>query len=51
MALDLLRLQRLFGTVPLYPRDWLICVGVASTVFVAEELRKLVARRYLESAA
>ncbi len=36
--------QRLFGAVALGPGDWAVCVGVASTVFIAEELRKLALR-------
>lgn len=35
-------LQRLFGTVALSALDWGLCVGVAATVLVVEELRKLV---------
>ncbi len=37
-------LQRLFGSVALGLADWAICVGIASTVFVAEEIRKVTAR-------
>jgi P-type Ca2+ transporter type 2C len=37
-------LQRAFRTVPLAPRDWLVCAAVASTLPCAMELRKLVAR-------
>ena len=37
-------LQRVFGTVPLTLADWAICAGIASTVLIAEELRKLGAR-------
>ncbi len=37
-------LQRLFGAVALGLTDWVVCIAVASTVFVAEELRKLTAR-------
>jgi Ca2+-transporting ATPase len=38
-------LQRVFGSVALGAGDWVICLGIAATVFVAEELRKLTARR------
>ena len=38
-------LQRLFGAVALGLADWAICLGIAATVFVAEELRKLTTRR------
>ncbi len=38
-------LQRAFGTAPLHAGDWLMCVGLASSVLWLEELRKLVARR------
>ena len=38
-------LQRAFATVPLTPRDWLICFGVASAVLWAAELKKLVTPR------
>ena len=38
-------LQGLFGAVPLGATDWAVCIAVASTVFVAEELRKLITRR------
>jgi Ca2+-transporting ATPase len=34
-------LQRAFRTVPLAPRDWLVCVAVASSVLWAMELKKL----------
>jgi ankyrin repeat protein len=37
-------LQRLFGSATLDFTDWAICFGVASIVFVAEEVRKLTAR-------
>jgi hypothetical protein len=33
-----------FGTVPLSLADWVVCVGIASTVLWADELRKVVAR-------
>jgi Ca2+-transporting ATPase len=38
-------LQRPFGTVPLRPVDWLLCVAVGSTVLWPSELAKLVRRR------
>jgi Ca2+-transporting ATPase len=38
-------LQAAFSTVPLAPRDWLVCVAVASSVVWVVELRKLLARR------
>ncbi|MBI4600296.1 HAD-IC family P-type ATPase [Candidatus Uhrbacteria bacterium] len=34
-------LQAVLHTVPLTAGDWLVCIGVASSVIVAEELRKL----------
>jgi P-type Ca2+ transporter type 2C len=37
-------LQRAFRTVPLAPRDWLICVAVASSVMWSMELEKRVMR-------
>ncbi len=37
-------LQRAFSTVPLGPRDWLLCVAVASTVLWVGELKKLLTR-------
>jgi Ca2+-transporting ATPase len=37
-------LQRAFGTVPLAPRDWLMCAAVASSVLWLRELDKLVTR-------
>jgi Ca2+-transporting ATPase len=37
-------LQRPFRTVPLSPRDWLVCTAVASSVLWAMELRKVVIR-------
>ena len=37
-------LNRAFGTVPLAPGQWVACVGLASTVLWAGELRKLVLR-------
>jgi magnesium-transporting ATPase (P-type) len=38
-------LNQAFGTVPLGPRDWSICIALASLVLWAAELRKLIARR------
>jgi Ca2+-transporting ATPase len=37
-------LQRAFRTVPLSPRDWLVCAAVASSVLWVAELRKLAVR-------
>jgi len=37
-------LQRAFDTVALSPRDWLVCLAVASSVLWIVELRKLAAR-------
>jgi hypothetical protein len=34
-----------FETTPLRGRDWLICIGLASFVLWADELKKLVGRR------
>jgi Ca2+-transporting ATPase len=38
-------LQAAFRTVPLAPRDWLVCLAVASSALWAMELKKLVMRR------
>jgi Ca2+-transporting ATPase len=38
-------LQRPFGTVPLRPVDWLLCIAVGSTVLWLFELLKVVRRR------
>ncbi|HET9416859.1 MAG TPA: cation-translocating P-type ATPase C-terminal domain-containing protein [Candidatus Limnocylindria bacterium] len=38
-------LNSAFGTVPLSLADWLLCIGVASTVLWAAELRKLLRRQ------
>jgi Ca2+-transporting ATPase len=38
-------LQRAFRTVPLAPRDWLLCAAVASSVLWLVQLRKLALRR------
>jgi P-type Ca2+ transporter type 2C len=40
-------LQRLFGAAPLGFVDWAICLGIAATVLVAEEIRKLTVRGLL----
>jgi magnesium-transporting ATPase (P-type) len=37
-------LNEAFGTAPLEPGDWLLCVGLASVVLWADEAKKLVAR-------
>jgi Ca2+-transporting ATPase len=37
-------LQRAFGTVALTARDWVLCVGVASSVLWLREGNKLIAR-------
>jgi Ca2+-transporting ATPase len=37
-------LQAAFGTVPLAPRDWLVCVSIASSVLWVREIDKLLAR-------
>ncbi len=37
-------LQAAFGTVPLAPGDWLLCISVASSVLWAREIDKLLAR-------
>jgi Ca2+-transporting ATPase len=37
-------LQRPFGTVPLTPAEWAVCLAVASTVLWLRELVKLIAR-------
>jgi len=41
-------LQRLFHTVPLEAHQWGIIIGVASTVLIAEEIRKVVAPRIFD---
>jgi Ca2+-transporting ATPase len=38
-------MQRLFDTTSISGVQWLVCIGVASTVLVVEELRKVVRRR------
>jgi P-type Ca2+ transporter type 2C len=40
-------LQEVFGTTALTAGQWLICIGVASSILWIEELRKLIARRVL----
>ena len=45
MAVHVGPVQRIFGTTSFAAGDWLLCVGVASTVLWVEELRKLVVRR------
>ena len=42
-ALDIL--QRIFGTTPLTADQWGICIGLAASLLVVEELIKLVLRR------
>ncbi len=44
-------LQQAFRTVPLSPQDWLLCVGMASSVFWLVELRKLLVRLFRRSVA
>ena len=34
-----------FGTTPLGVSDWLVCIGLASIVLWADELKKLVERQ------
>jgi potassium/sodium efflux P-type ATPase len=50
LVVELPWLQVAFGTAPLDAGQWLACVGLASVVLWAEELRKLVARRLARSA-
>ena len=38
-------LQRIFGTVELSFTQWSICIGIAASLLVVEELIKLVIRR------
>jgi Ca2+-transporting ATPase len=38
-------LHRPFGTTALTAADWLVCVGMASSVLWANELRKLIVNR------
>jgi P-type Ca2+ transporter type 2C len=45
-AVHLPLLNRAFGTVPLSPAQWLVCLAMASGVLVFSELRKLALRFY-----
>ena len=45
LILEVPFLQRIFKTVPLSLADWLIVLGVSSTVLILEELRKWIARK------
>ena len=45
LILEVPFLQRIFKTVPLSLADWLIVLGVSSTVLILEELRKWIVRR------
>ena len=38
-------LQRLFDTMPISAAQWLVCIAVASSVVVVEEIRKFIARK------
>lgn len=42
-------MQKILHTVPLSTNEWLICIAVASSVVVAEELRKMLARLTLRA--
>jgi P-type Ca2+ transporter type 2C len=44
-------LQTALGTVPLTLNDWLLIVAVSSSIFFADEVRKLAGRRQRERAA
>ncbi|HEX8591471.1 MAG TPA: HAD-IC family P-type ATPase [Candidatus Paceibacterota bacterium] len=44
LALHLPVLQNLLHTTPLSQSEWLLCIAVASSILVAEELRKLLRR-------
>jgi magnesium-transporting ATPase (P-type) len=44
-------LNEAFGTVPLSPEAWMLCLALSSTVLWADELRKLVARRAAPASA
>lgn len=44
-------LQQAFGTVPFTPRDWIICVGVGSSVLWLREPVKMIQRRRKKSSA
>lgn len=48
MVIYIPALQTLFHTVPLEACQWGIAVGIASTVFIAEEIRKLIAPRLFD---
>ncbi|WP_027346785.1 cation-translocating P-type ATPase [Hamadaea tsunoensis] len=48
-ALDIL--NRIFGTVSLGGREWLISIGIAATLLVVEELIKVVIRRGIRRTA
>jgi len=37
-------LQRLFDTTSISPAQWLVCIGVSTSIVVAEEIRKAVVR-------
>ena len=37
-------LNRAFGTTPLSPDDWLLCLAMASSVLWVDELKKLIVR-------
>lgn len=39
-------LQEVFGTTWLYAWEWVVCIGVASSVLVFEEGRKMLARAW-----
>ena len=45
LATELGLLQRILDTVPLTRDQWLICIGVASSLLVVEEATKFVLRR------
>lgn len=38
-------LNEAFGTTPLTPADWLVCIALASAVLWADEAKKLLERR------
>jgi Ca2+-transporting ATPase len=40
-------MQDLFDTTSISATQWLVCVAVASSVIVVEEIRKLIVRRSL----
>jgi P-type Ca2+ transporter type 2C len=50
LALHLPILQKMLHTTPLTVEEWLICIGVALSVIVAEEVRKLVYRLSFKTA-